>query len=145
MMPGVMMLADMPECLVQRIFSFCPSKLLMISGVCRTFVQLIAPALNECLSDTSRNAIDVARMDDAFQLISQLACRERYTPLLKNSAILRTLCESWIRQRAIFGRRTWMCGVAACIFSSFKHSENAEDILNTLGKDDVISIGTTVC
>ena len=135
-------LADLPDSLAQRIFSFCPIKIPQLSQVCRSYVHFAVPALCECMWDTLSNSRTDDNIDEAFDLISRFSAQERYIPSLQRKIVIRTVCDLWIHLQVRFGRRTWTCAIAICSLSSLKYNKSCFDVFSALSNSDIISIGT---
>jgi hypothetical protein len=138
-------LTRLPDFLVQRIFSFCPSNALQLSVACKSYKELIVPAMHECLSDACegscpRSDVDI---DDALQTISRLANLTSYINQLHSPQLVQTACNLWSRLQARLGRRTWIAGITICCLS-FKNSKNGNAIREAIGSD-VLIIGKSLC
>jgi hypothetical protein len=137
-------LTRLPDFLVQRIFSFCPSKAYHLSVACKDYKLVIVPAMHECLNDACRGSCPRSddEIDDAFQSISKLANIKSYMIQLQNLQLVLTACNLWSRLRARLGRRTWIAGITICCLA-FKDSRNGNVIRETIGSD-VFIIGKNV-
>ena len=134
----------LPDFLVQRIFSFCPSKAHHLSAACKDYKLLIVPAMHECLSDACRGSCPRSDddIDDAFQIISKLASTESYSNQLNNLQLAQTACNLWSRLQARLGRRTWIAGITICCLA-FKDSRNGNAIREAIGTD-IFIIGKNI-
>ncbi len=145
-------LKRLPDFLVQRIFSFCPSKAHQLSVACKDYKILIIPAMHECLSDACRGLCPRSDVDidDAFQTISKLANIKSYEKQLHSPQLVHTACELWNRLQARLGRRTWIAGIAICCIA-FKDSRNGNAIRDVIGSDvfiigkDILAIALVSC
>ena len=127
----------LPESVTQRIFSYCPSKSLLLSQVSKSCGPLIVPAVNECLHDAkqfSQRTDD--NIDDAFQLITSLATMQKYKEKVAQSNILRVACELWECLRLRLGRRIWISAIAICCLSSI-----TQQIFDFMDKEKILTIG----
>ena len=132
-------LSKLPDFLVQRIFSFCPSKSLQLSVACKSYKMFIVPAVHECLSDACQCPCSRSdnEIDDAFQTISILANIKSYIYQLHSLKLVHTACTLWIRLQARLGRRTWIAGLTLCCLA-FRDSKNGDAIREAIGADVLI-------
>jgi hypothetical protein len=131
----------LPESMIQRIFSFCPSKVIMLSEVCRTYGDFVVPAVNECMCDANQSRRADDEIDDLFQLITSLVCIERYKKQTYQPNIIQAACDLWVRLGFRLGRRTWISATSICCLA-MGNTSNVEQIFKLIGKENVLSIGT---